>query len=61
MDKPLPEFFLLYRNGRFYASHSTRTLLQEIIRSNPDFTHPEDGRIPSAQIVRYVPADATSH
>ena len=58
MDKPLPEFFLLYRDGRFYAGHSTQALLQEIVRSNPDFAQPEDGRPPSAQIVRYVLADA---
>ena len=52
----LAEYFLLYRNGKLYATRESRAPLIEITEGNPDFTEPQNGKMPEWQIVKYVPA-----
>lgn len=50
------EIFVLYRNGERYTISVSREHLMDITENNPDFTEPQDGKMPTYQIVRYVPA-----
>jgi hypothetical protein len=51
----LPEWFVLYRNDRLYTSHPKQDHLERIVLGNPDFTEPENGKLATWEIVRYVP------
>lgn len=50
----LPEWFVLYRNDAPYASREKKEPLEQIVLSNPDFTEPQGGMLPTWEIVRYV-------
>jgi hypothetical protein len=68
VEKPMniaSEYFILYREigerSRIYEAHETRQVLERIVQNNPDFTERQDGEMPRAMIVRYVPVDAINH
>ena len=50
-----PEWFVLHRFDKPYASRHERETLQKIVLENPDFTLPVNGQLPTWEIVRYVP------
>lgn len=51
-----PEWFVLHRNDKPYASRPDRAPLEEMVLKNPDFTEPQNGKLPTWEIVRYVPS-----